>query len=74
MDRWLQEYKDQVDANYKELATRLDRLEINQKRIPDPIEENDFQARQAHRHEDTNAKYGKSVKVNVSFFDGWLDP
>jgi len=40
MERQLQEFKDQADANCKDLATRLDMLETNRKRIPDPLEEN----------------------------------
>ena len=41
MDQRLQEYRDQADANYRELATRLDGLETNRRRTPDPLEEND---------------------------------
>ena len=32
MDQQLQEVRDQVDVNYRNLATRLDRLETNRRR------------------------------------------
>ena len=41
MDQRLREFKDQADANCKDLATRLDRLETNRRRIPDSLEENE---------------------------------
>jgi len=41
MDQRPQEFKDQADANCKDLATRLDRLETNCRRIPNLLEENE---------------------------------
>jgi len=40
-DQRLQEYKDQADANCRELATRLDRLETNQQRTSDHLGDNE---------------------------------
>ena len=82
MDQRLQEYKDEDDANCKKLATRLDRLETNWRRTPDPLEENESQTnkgsprrRQAYPSytEDTDAQYVKSVKVDGPIFDGRPD-
>jgi len=64
MDQRLQEYRDQDDTNCRKLATRLDMLETNRRRTPDPLKENEFRAnnrsprcRQAQRYytEDTDA-------------------
>jgi len=83
MDRWLQEFKNQTDANCKDLATGLDRLETNQRRIPKPLEENEprdnnrlpwRRRAQPYNTKDTNAQYVKSVKVNDFSFDGHLNP
>jgi len=81
MDQRLQEFKDQADANCKDLATRLDRLETNKRRIPDPSEENEprdnsrsprRRRAQPYNTEGTNAQYIKSVKVEAPSFDGRL--
>jgi len=82
MNQRLQEYKEQA-ANCRNLATRLDRLETNQRRIPDHVEDNKSlannkspQRRQVHSYhtEDTYAQYVKSVKIDAYFIDGRLDP
>jgi len=33
MDQQLQEYKDQVDTDYRDFTTRLDMLETNQRKL-----------------------------------------
>ena len=71
MDQQLQEIMDQVDVNCRDLATRLDRLETNQ-RIA--TEEENFQndsrspRRERVQHYNTadpDAQYVKSVKVDA---------
>jgi len=84
MDQRLQEYKDQVDANCKDLSTRLNRLKNNQKRTSDHVEDNESQTsnrspqhRQAQptHTEDPDAQYIKSVsKSRCSFLYEHLDP
>ena len=83
MDQRLQEYKDQADANCRNLATWLNRLETNQKRTSYHIEDNEAQANNRspqHRQaqpthtEDPDAQYIKSVKVDAPFFNERLDP
>jgi len=83
IDQWLQEFKDQDDANCRDLATRLDRLETNRKRIPDPLSENEPRDNsrsprrrrvQPYNTEDTNAQYIKSVKVDALSYDESLNP
>ena len=44
MDQRLQEYKDQAEANCKDLATRLDKAETNKRKTPDHIEDNESRA------------------------------
>jgi len=44
MDQRLQEFKDQTDANCRDLATQLDRLETNRRRTPNPLEVNESRA------------------------------
>ena len=82
MDQRLQEFKDQADVYCKDLATRLYRLEINQRRIPYSLEENGpwdnsrspWRMRAQHYNtEDINAQYIKSVKVDAPSFDRRLD-
>jgi len=83
MNRQLQEFKDKVDVNCKDLATPLDRLENNRRRTTYPLEDNESRANsrspwrrqaQPYNTEDTYAQYIKSVKVNALSFDGHLDP
>ena len=83
MDQRLWEFKDQGNTNCKDLATRLDKLEINRRRISDPLEENKprdnsrsswCRRAQPYNTEDTDAQYIKSVKVDAHSFDGHLDP
>jgi len=65
MDQRLQESRDQVDTNYRELVIQLNRLETNRKRTPYPLEENESRAnnrsvrRQAQHYytENTDAQY-----------------
>ena len=79
MDQQLQEVRDQVDVNYKDLATRLDRLEANRRRATE--EENSRNDSRSPRREqvppcytaDADAQYIKSVKVDAPSFDGCLD-
>jgi len=82
MDR-LQEFKDQVDANYKNLATRLDRLETNWRRIPDQLEESEHLENsrspwhrrvQPYNTENTVAHHIKSVQLDAPSFSGCLYP
>jgi len=77
MDQQLQEFKDQADANCKNLATRLDKLETSRRRIPDPLEENEPRDNnrsprrwraQPYNTEDTCPLYQK-CKVDAPFFD-----
>ena len=44
MDQRLQEYKDQTEANYNNLATRLERLETNQRKSPYHVGDNESRA------------------------------
>ena len=80
MDRQLQEVSDQVDVNYRDLATRIDRLKTHRRRTTE--EENSRNGSRSPRREqvqpyytaDTDAQYIKSVKVDAPSFDGRLDP
>ena len=80
MDRQLQEVRDQVNVNCRDLATRIGRLETNRRRTTE--EENSRNDSMSPRREqvppyytaDADVQYIKSVKVDASFFDGRLDP
>jgi len=82
MDQRLQECREQADDNYKELATRLDKIETSRKRTPDHVEDNESRAnnrsplrRQAqHSTLRTRTPNMSSVKIDVTSFDGRLDP
>ena len=79
MDRQLQEVRDQIDVNCTDLATRIGRLETNQRRTIE--EENSQNGSKSPRRErvqpyytaDVDAQYIKSVKVDAPSFDGLLD-
>ena len=79
-DQRLQEFRDQANTNYRDLATRLERLEINRTRTAEEDESrNDSRSPRRERAQpynttDTNAQYIKSVKVDAPFFDGRLNP
>jgi len=80
MDQQLQEVRDQIDVNCRDLATRLDRLETNRRITTE--EENSQNGTRSPRRErvqpyntaDADAQYIKSVKVDAPSFDGHLDP
>ena len=80
IDRQLQEVRDQVDVNCRDLATRIGRLETNRRRTTE--EENSQNDSRSPRREhvppyytvDTDAQYIKSVKVDAPSFDERLDP
>ena len=80
MDQQLQEVRDQVDVNCRDLATRISRLETNQRRTIE--EENSRNGSRSPRRErvppyytaDADAQYIKSVKVDAPSFDEHLDP
>ena len=80
MDRQLQEVKDQVDVNCRDLATRIGRLETNRRRIrDDESSRNDSRSPRRERGPpyqttDADAQYIRSVKVDAPSFDGRLDP
>jgi len=78
----LQEFNDQAYANCRGLATQLDRLETNRRRIPELLEENkprdnsrSPRRRQAQPYntKDTDAQYTKRVKVDTPSFNRRLD-
>ena len=79
MDQQLQEVRDQVDVNCRDLAARLDRLETNRWIVKE--EKNSRNGSRSPRREraqpyntaDADAQYIKSVKVDAPF-DGRLDP
>jgi len=79
MHQQLQEVRDQVDVNCRNIATRLDRLETNRRRAME--EENSQNVSRSPRREwaqpyntaDVDAQYIKSVKVDAPSFDGRLD-
>ena len=79
MDRQLQEVRDQVDVNCRDLATRLERLETNRKRATEEkISRNSSKSPRRERVQpyntaDADAQYIKNVKVDASSFDGHLD-
>jgi len=80
MDQQLQEVRDQVDVNCRDLATRLDRLETN-RRITTKEENSRNDSRSPKRKRvqpyniaDADAQYIKSVKVDAPSFNGRLDP
>jgi len=80
MDQQLQEVRDQVDVNCRDLATQLDGLEANRRRAIK--EENSQNGSRSPRRErvqsyntaDVDAQYIKSIKVDASSFDWRLDP
>ena len=80
MDQRLLEFRDQANISYRDLATRLERQEINQRRTAEEDgSRNDSgslrrERAQPHNTTDTDAQYIKSVKVDASFFDGRLNP
>ena len=78
MDQQLQEVKDQVDVNCRDLATQFDRLETNRRRATQEISRNSSRSPRGERVQpyntaDVDAQYIKSVKVDAPF-DGRLDP
>jgi len=79
MDQQLQEVRDQVDVNCRDLATRLDRVETNRRKVTEEeISRNSRSPRrervQPYNTADADAQYIKSVKVDAPSFDGRLDP
>jgi len=80
MDQRLEEFRDQANANYRDLATWLERLEVNRRRTTEENESRNNsrspkrERAQPNNTEDTNAQYIKSVKVDAPSFDGRLDP
>jgi len=80
MNQQLQEIRDQVDVNCRDLAARLDRLKTN-RRITTEKENSRNGSRsprlervQPYNTADVDAQYIKSVKVDAPSFDGRLDP
>ena len=80
LDRQLQEVRDHVDVNCRDLTTRIGRLETNKRRTTE--EENSQNGSRSPRREqvppyyttDAYAQYIRSVKVDAPSFDGRLDP
>ena len=76
----LQDAWDQVDVNCKDLVTRLDRLETNQRKaMEEKISRNGSRSPKRKRVQPYNtanadAQYIKSVKIDTPSFDGHLDP
>jgi len=78
MDQQLQEVRDQVDVNYRDLATRIDMLETNRRRTME--EKNSRNGSRSPRQErvqpyytaDADAQYIKSVKIDAPSFEGRL--
>ena len=65
MDQQLQEVKDHVDVNFRNLATRLDRLENNRRATEERNSRNDSRSPrrvrvQPYNTADTDAQYSKS--------------
>jgi len=73
MDQRLLEFRDQANISYRDLATRLERQETNQRRTAEEDgSRNDSRSlrrerAQPHNTADTDAQYIKSVKVDTSF-------
>ena len=80
MDQRLLEFRDQANTSYRDLTTRLERLETNRRWIAEEDESrNDNRSPRRRRAqtydiEDTHAQYIKSVKVDAPSFCGRLDP
>ena len=79
MDQQLQEVRDQVDVNCRDLATRLDRVETNRRKVTEEeISRNSRSPRrervQLYNIADADSQCIKSVKVDAPSFDGCLDP
>jgi len=79
MDQQLQEVRDQVNVNCRNLATRLDRLKTNRRKATEEISRNNCRSPRRERVQPYNtanadAQYIKSVKVDAPSFDGRLDP
>ena len=80
MDQQLQEVRDQVDVNCRDLATRIGRLETNRRRTTEEeISQNGSRSTrrkwvQPYNTADIDAQYIKSVKVDAPSIDGRLDP
>ena len=80
MDRLIQEVRDQINVNYRDLAARIGKLETNRRRTTE--EKNSRNGNRSPRREqiqpyytaDTDAQYIKSFKVDAPSFDGRLDP
>ena len=80
IDKQLQKVRDQVDVNYRDLATRIGRLETNRRRTTE--EKNSQNGSRSPRREpvqpyytaDADAQYIRSVKVDAPSFGGRLDP
>ena len=70
----LQKVRGQVDVNYKNLATWLDRLEtIRRRAMKEENSRNDSRSPRRERVQPLNdAQYIKSVKVDTPSFDGRL--
>ena len=79
MDQQLQEFRDQVDVNCRDLAIRIDRLETHQRRTTkEKNSRNDSRSPrrkqvQLYYITDADAQYIKDVKVDALSFDGCLD-
>jgi len=79
MDQQLQEVRDQVDVNCRDLVVRLDRLETNWRIVKE--EKNSRNGSRSPRRErvqpyntvDVDTQYIKSVKLDAPF-DRCLDP
>jgi len=79
MDHQLQEVRDQVDVNCRNLATRFDRLETNRRRATEDNSRNGSRSPRRERAQpyntaDTDTQYIKCFKVDAPSFDGRLDP
>jgi len=80
MNQQLQEVRDQVDVNCRDLESWLNRIETNRRITTE--EENSQNASRSLRRErvqpyntaHADAQYIKSVKVDAPFFNGRLDP
>ena len=80
VDQQLQEVREEVDVNCRDLVTRIHRLETNRRRTTE--EENSRNGSRSLRRERVqpfytagiDAQHIKSVKVDAPFFDGRLDP
>jgi len=79
MDQCLLEFREQANVNCRDLATRLERIETNRRKIiEDDESRNDCRSPSVSEFnftiQLTDAQYIKSVKVDAPFFDGRLDP